>query len=209
MDRILEFTRKSTEISQDFYPPIELDGSRTNVIGLYSLSTFNSLTNVTKDVNDCIIFQRTNILKPPPAAAAALTASSNVPADKNKKEKPPPASAPAAAPAPSNSLLQIPPGSYELADLGKFIEEKAKEFHVRFRLNVNPIMLKVEMWCDHAIEFPPNNSIRGILGFEKEVYAAGLHVSEGIPQITPISTCLLYTSPSPRDRTRSRMPSSA
>ena len=25
----------------------------------------------------------------------------------------------------------------------------------------------------------------------------------------PISTCLLYTSPSPRDRTRSRMPSSA
>ena len=27
--------------------------------------------------------------------------------------------------------------------------------------------------------------------------------------IQPISTCLLYTSPSPRDRTRSRMPSSA
>ena len=26
---------------------------------------------------------------------------------------------------------------------------------------------------------------------------------------TPIITCLLYTSPSPRDRTRSRMPSSA
>ena len=25
----------------------------------------------------------------------------------------------------------------------------------------------------------------------------------------PTSTCLLYTSPSPRDRTRSRMPSSA
>src|SRR5665811_1835785 len=26
---------------------------------------------------------------------------------------------------------------------------------------------------------------------------------------TPVMTCLLYTSPSPRDRTRSRMPSSA
>ena len=25
----------------------------------------------------------------------------------------------------------------------------------------------------------------------------------------PVDTCLLYTSPSPRDRTRSRMPSSA
>ena len=59
MDRILEFTQKSTEISQEFYPPIELDGNCTNVIGLYSLSTFNSLTNVTKDVNDGIIFQKT------------------------------------------------------------------------------------------------------------------------------------------------------
>ena len=29
-----------------------------------------------------------------------------------------------------------------------------------------------------------------------------------LPQ-NPITTCLLYTSPSPRDRTRSRMPSSA
>jgi len=29
------------------------------------------------------------------------------------------------------------------------------------------------------------------------------------PGITPGSGCLLYTSPSPRDRTRSRMPSSA
>ena len=28
-------------------------------------------------------------------------------------------------------------------------------------------------------------------------------------QLSQISTCLLYTSPSPRDRTRSRMPSSA
>ena len=28
-------------------------------------------------------------------------------------------------------------------------------------------------------------------------------------EITQFGTCLLYTSPSPRDRTRSRMPSSA
>ena len=29
------------------------------------------------------------------------------------------------------------------------------------------------------------------------------------PTATTLATCLLYTSPSPRDRTRSRMPSSA
>ena len=34
--------------------------------------------------------------------------------------------------------------------------------------------------------------------------------SGGLPLLTPMSqVCLLYTSPSPRDRTRSRMPSSA
>ena len=36
--------------------------------------------------------------------------------------------------------------------------------------------------------------------FRRELYPAG---------ITRYSACLLYTSPSPRDRTRSRMPSSA
>ena len=30
-----------------------------------------------------------------------------------------------------------------------------------------------------------------------------------IHQVSPFRDCLLYTSPSPRDRTRSRMPSSA
>ena len=30
-----------------------------------------------------------------------------------------------------------------------------------------------------------------------------------IAQSSPVNDCLLYTSPSPRDRTRSRMPSSA
>ena len=30
-----------------------------------------------------------------------------------------------------------------------------------------------------------------------------------LPHFAGINTCLLYTSPSPRDRTRSRMPSSA
>ena len=35
-----------------------------------------------------------------------------------------------------------------------------------------------------------------------------LGLSQGVP-LLQINTCLLYTSPSPRDRTRSRMPSSA
>ena len=36
-----------------------------------------------------------------------------------------------------------------------------------------------------------------------------LELAESEEDIQTIVTCLLYTSPSPRDRTRSRMPSSA
>ena len=39
----------------------------------------------------------------------------------------------------------------------------------------------------------------------KENYPNTIHVGD----ITQLDPCLLYTSPSPRDRTRSRMPSSA
>ena len=35
------------------------------------------------------------------------------------------------------------------------------------------------------------------------------HGSEEVEQFCTVGICLLYTSPSPRDRTRSRMPSSA
>ena len=37
----------------------------------------------------------------------------------------------------------------------------------------------------------------------------GAAVVEGEAEAMPLPACLLYTSPSPRDRTRSRMPSSA
>ena len=39
--------------------------------------------------------------------------------------------------------------------------------------------------------------------------AITVDLSSGISNYVQTSTCLLYTSPSPRDRTRSRMPSSA
>ena len=41
------------------------------------------------------------------------------------------------------------------------------------------------------------------------VFHLAADATEGRSQFTPINSCLLYTSPSPRDRTRSRMPSSA
>ena len=50
--------------------------------------------------------------------------------------------------------------------------------------------------------------------FERELYVIRRRIEKAalaahVPQLYLCSLCLLYTSPSPRDRTRSRMPSSA
>ena len=47
-------------------------------------------------------------------------------------------------------------------------------------------------------------------GARSELPAALMRTSPlGLPEASELQVCLLYTSPSPRDRTRSRMPSSA
>ena len=50
--------------------------------------------------------------------------------------------------------------------------------------------------------------------FNKLIVATGLAIAVAViaPEeffLASVAACLLYTSPSPRDRTRSRMPSSA
>ena len=45
--------------------------------------------------------------------------------------------------------------------------------------------------------------------YSKELHAIRLSTEEKSRRVDQYMNCLLYTSPSPRDRTRSRMPSSA
>ena len=69
----------------------------------------------------------------------------------------------------------------------------------------------------HAIELPPSDWAEGIEAaqawreFSASLEAGGALVVESAPDVQARhdGLCLLYTSPSPRDRTRSRMPSSA
>lgn len=56
MDRLLGITQNSSELSQDYYPPIELNPNAIYGLGLYSLNTYNSIPNIKKGVNDSIIF---------------------------------------------------------------------------------------------------------------------------------------------------------
>ena len=43
----------------------------------------------------------------------------------------------------------------------------------------------------------------------ENLYGDGVNVAARLEALSQPNGCLLYTSPSPRDRTRSRMPSSA
>ena len=58
---------------------------------------------------------------------------------------------------------------------------------------------------DPAIAAGDNEFIKFVAACEKLVQAPG----GPIETRDAVAACLLYTSPSPRDRTRSRMPSSA
>lgn len=56
MDRLLEFSQKSSELSQDFFPPLVLNPHSNYVLGLYCLTTYNSISNIKENVNNSIGF---------------------------------------------------------------------------------------------------------------------------------------------------------
>ena len=67
----------------------------------------------------------------------------------------------------------------------------------------------------NAISVASGVTLAGIIGVGSYVYLNKDAIIEDIKEqaiesvMGGLGTCLLYTSPSPRDRTRSRMPSSA
>ena len=74
-------------------------------------------------------------------------------------------------------------------------------------------IVKVQLNAGAATPAPPVGTALGphgvnIMDFVKQ-YNAATESQRGNIIPVEISICLLYTSPSPRDRTRSRMPSSA
>lgn len=150
MDILLEFSSTSSEISQDFYPIINLSPNSKYVLGLYSLYSYNSLRNILKGKNDLIQFEKGGGDKP------------------------------------SKFQFQIPPGSYEIKDLGEYIKKLASPKGINFELTVNTNTTKVEMTCDHSVIFSPK-SIRQVIGFQKEKYAPGAHIAEKGPQIISVN----------------------
>lgn len=179
MDYFLEFSQKSSEISQDFFPPLELNPDSNYVLGLYSLTTYNSISNIKTNENDIISFVAAiDPIKLPSSAQVAKASTQDhilfmqqlVAPHIEEKE----------------IIIQIPEGSYELAQLGSYISQRLKERGYEFSLTINTSTMKVEMSSNCDIKFP-KNSIKDILGFQNNYYPRGYHVSEAIPQISAVN----------------------
>ena len=83
------------------------------------------------------------------------------------------------------------------------------EDHILFSTNGNEQQVTLNAWGQNAHYFRPDTHVQGFPAFS---YIAGGYDSLGNQICETVhwtNDCLLYTSPSPRDRTRSRMPSSA
>ena len=60
MDRLLTISSYNSELSQDYFPPIELNSNCAYALGLYSLHTFNSIPNVIAGVNNKFYYSLPN-----------------------------------------------------------------------------------------------------------------------------------------------------
>ena len=72
----------------------------------------------------------------------------------------------------------------------------------------NPVLVLVHGYPDNQEVWEPviGHLVQDYYIVTYDVRGAGM---SSVPRRTRAYACLLYTSPSPRDRTRSRMPSSA
>ena len=85
--------------------------------------------------------------------------------------------------------------------------------HAELRFLLTPFdMKRLESYGNNVLELPIVLDLLPILAqlyFARRLRSADEADVERILHVSGLSSCLLYTSPSPRDRTRSRMPSSA
>ena len=86
-----------------------------------------------------------------------------------------------------------------------------KEQH-RFGYSVRPMRGKVQVqrfWSDTGKRETVTLPVAWEKGCQRDVLNGINAINDGLQKGLSLKTCLLYTSPSPRDKRQSRMPSSA
>ena len=73
----------------------------------------------------------------------------------------------------------------------------------------NSLFIFFDIYGTLAGFYPEREKIQTKILIKYNITLTENQITEGYKDADEFMTCLLYTSPSPRDRTRSRMPSSA
>lgn len=148
----LTLSGTSSILEAHYFPPIELSSSKTYVLGLIELLTFNSIPNVDESNNKLHIIESKTIV--------GSTESSELYFNELKR-------------------IVIPTGSYEIEDIDKYLQSVLKTFGVSLKIKPNNNTLQSEVVCDHDLDLRPVDSIGRLLGFAPKVLRANkTHLSD-------------------------------
>lgn len=80
-----------------------------------------------------------------------------------------------------NEVITIPTGSYEIEDLANYLQEALLDRQISISLKPNNSTLCSEIICDQPIDFTPNDSIGGLLGFTSQYLPANIKHKSDLP----------------------------
>lgn len=152
MSQTFTLKGRTSCLSVDFNPPIELDHRYSYSLALISLSTWNSIPNIEPGCNKLYYLEK-GVQK----------------------------------------VLEIPTGSYEVADIETYLQDHFKKGSApAISLKPNNNTLKCEIKCIYNINFEPLDSIGRLLGFSRKELAANLHhISDQPVNIIKVATIRL------------------
>lgn len=169
MDRLLSLSSKSSEISQEYFPPIELDPNYTYALGLYTLNTYNSVPNIIDGRNNRFYFlneDRVEEIISIPEGAYEIEAIEDVL---------------------RNELLNYL--KQNLAGKSQKILEETEDRINTFSIKPNINTLKTEIFSPYSIINLAEDSIMKVFGFKETTFLMknAIHVSDPEVEITTVS----------------------
>ena len=77
--------------------------------------------------------------------------------------------------------ITVPTGSYEIDDLEKYLTKKLEVKKITLKLKANNNTLHCSIKCSHQINFNPDDSLAGLLGFIPQIIPANKLVESDHP----------------------------
>lgn len=187
---------RGSVIQCDVFPPLDLPPNGDWEIGLVNLTTYNTIPNVEKDVNDAIHFGSIDApthhkasadgevfthIALPPAARSVITANYSD-TDKSILEKEDKTK--------SSVTVIFPQGAYELQDLERYVVETCSRANIPldFKLKANNNTLRSEIFSSRSIDFTRTANIAAMLGFKPRVLEPNKwHISDTVVNIIRVN----------------------